>query len=192
MCVQKSIFATLNPYIIFLDLFLFLRTYTCIVYFFFSGKTVSMPSEGSSPHQLERRKKSLCDVDAGEGGSGSCPPRRHSKRIVHRTYPWGHMHIKTEIEAENPIDTSDDESVEDETYRMSPVPPLKTTSRMRLRAMIVGWGMKLKKKKGWLRGFSTLDLEEGLLSTLAQPSIACTSPWAIMSQVTKEKGQQSK
>jgi hypothetical protein len=48
------------------------------------------------------------------------------------------MHIKTEIEAENPIDTSDDESVEDETYRMSPVPPLKTTSRMRLRAMIVG------------------------------------------------------
>jgi hypothetical protein len=90
---------------------------------FFSGKTVSMPSKGSSPHQFERRKKSRRDVDVGEGGSGSRPTRRHSKRIVHRAYPRGHMRIDTEIEEENPMDTSDDESIEDETYSMSPVPP---------------------------------------------------------------------
>jgi hypothetical protein len=33
------------------------------------------------------------------------------------------MRIDTEIEEENPMDTSDDESIEDETYSMSPVPP---------------------------------------------------------------------
>jgi hypothetical protein len=82
-----------------------------------------MSSEGLSPHQLERRKKSRCDVDAGEGGSGSHPPQRQSKRIVHRAYPRGHMCIDTEIEKENPMNTSDDESAEDETYMMSPVPP---------------------------------------------------------------------
>jgi hypothetical protein len=53
--------------------------------------------------------------------------------------------------------------------------------------------MKLKKKKkGWLRGLSIPDLEEGLLSTLAQPSIAHTSLCIIMSQAIKVKGQQSK
>jgi hypothetical protein len=35
------------------------------------------------------------------------------------------MHIDTEIEEENPMETSDDESAEDETYRMSPVTPSK-------------------------------------------------------------------
>jgi hypothetical protein len=60
-----------------------------------------MSFEGSSPHQLERRKKSRHDVDAGEGGLGSRPPQRHSKRIVHRAYPRGHMCNDTKIEEEN-------------------------------------------------------------------------------------------
>jgi hypothetical protein len=34
--------------------------------------------------------------------------------------------------------------------------------------------LRKKKKKGWLRGLSIPDLEEGLLSTLAQPSVVCT------------------
>jgi hypothetical protein len=48
------------------------------------------------------------------------------------------MRIDTEIVEENPMDTSDDESAEDETYRMSLVPPYKIALRMRLKAMKVG------------------------------------------------------
>jgi hypothetical protein len=98
-----------------------------VLYLFFSEKTVSMSSKGSSPHQLERRKKSRRDVDAGEGGSESRPLQRYSKRIVHMAYPRGHMRNDTKIEEENPMDTSDDKSAEDETYRMSPVPPSKNS-----------------------------------------------------------------
>jgi hypothetical protein len=39
------------------------------------------------------------------------------------------MHIDTKIEEENPMDTSDDESAEDETYRMSPVPPFENSAK---------------------------------------------------------------
>jgi hypothetical protein len=35
-----------------------------------------MSSEGSSPHCLERRKKSGHDVDTGEGGSRSRQPQK--------------------------------------------------------------------------------------------------------------------
>jgi hypothetical protein len=38
------------------------------------------------------------------------------------------MCIDTEIEEENTMDISDDESVEDETYRMSPVPPYENNA----------------------------------------------------------------
>jgi hypothetical protein len=38
------------------------------------------------------------------------------------------MRIDTEIVEENPMDTSDDESAEDETYRMSLVPPYKNSA----------------------------------------------------------------
>jgi hypothetical protein len=51
---------------------------------------------------------------------------------------------------------------------------------------------KKKKKKGWLRGLSIPDLEEGLLSTLAQPSATRTSLCVIMPQAIKVKGKQSK
>jgi hypothetical protein len=99
---------TLNPSIFFIDLFLFLRTYACSILPFLSGKTTSMSSKSSSPHQLERRIYN---------------------RIVHRAYPRGRLHIETEIEEENPMDMRDDESVEDETYRMSPVPPSENNAK---------------------------------------------------------------
>jgi hypothetical protein len=40
------------------------------------------------------------------------------------------MHIDTEIEEveEDPMETSDDESADDETYKMSPVPPSENSS----------------------------------------------------------------
>jgi hypothetical protein len=41
---------------------------------------------------------------------------------VHRDNPRGHTHIDSEIVEENPMDTSDDESAEDKTYRMSLMP----------------------------------------------------------------------
>jgi hypothetical protein len=91
----------------------------------FSGISELMSSDGSSPHRIERRKKSRCDVDAGEGGSRNRPPRRQSKRTVHRDFPRGHMHNDMEIVEEDPMKTSDYESADDETYRMSPVPPSK-------------------------------------------------------------------
>jgi hypothetical protein len=80
---------------------------------------------GSPPTQYyERRKKSRCDVDAGEGSLRNPPPQRQSKRTVHRDFPRGHMHIDTEIEEveEDHMETSEDESVDDETYKMSLMP----------------------------------------------------------------------
>jgi hypothetical protein len=38
------------------------------------------------------------------------------------------MHIEIEIEEENPMDTNDDESAKDETYRMSLVPPFENSA----------------------------------------------------------------
>jgi hypothetical protein len=106
-----------------------LRTYTCVVYPFFSRKAMIMSSRSSPTQFYERRKKSQCDVDAGEGGSRSHPPRRQSKRIVHRDFPRGHVHIDTEIVEGDPMETSDDVFAEDEIYRMSPVPPSKNSTK---------------------------------------------------------------
>jgi hypothetical protein len=99
----------------------------------FSGKEAIM-SSGCPPTQFyERRKKSRCDVDAGEGGGGSRnpPPQRTSKRTLLRDFPRGRMHIDTEIEEveEDPMETSDDESADDETYKMSLAPPSKNNSK---------------------------------------------------------------
>jgi hypothetical protein len=96
----------------------------------FSGKAVIM-SFGSPPTQFyERRKKIRCDVNIGEGGSRNPPPQRTSKRTVLRDFPRDRMHIDTEIEEveEDPMETSDDEFTDDETYKMSPVPPSENSS----------------------------------------------------------------
>jgi hypothetical protein len=89
-----------------------------------------MSSESSPTQFYERRKKSRRDVDAGEGGSRNPSPQRTSKRTMVRDFPRGHMHIDTKIEEveEDPMETSDDESADDETYKMSPVPPSKNSS----------------------------------------------------------------
>jgi hypothetical protein len=91
----------------------------------FSGKTAIMSSESPPTQFYERRKKSRRDVNAGEGGSRNPPPQRTSKRIVLRDFPRGRIHIDMEIEEveEDHMETSDDESADDETYKMSPVPP---------------------------------------------------------------------
>jgi hypothetical protein len=49
---------------------------------------------------------------------------------VLRDFPRGRIHIDTEIEEveEDPMEVSDDESADDETYKMSPVPPSKNSS----------------------------------------------------------------
>jgi hypothetical protein len=62
--------------------------------------------------------------------SSESPPQRTSKRTVLRDFPRDRMHIDTEIEEveEDPIETSDDESSDDKTYKMSPVPPSKNSS----------------------------------------------------------------
>jgi hypothetical protein len=80
---------------------------------------------GSPPTQFyERRKKSRRDVNASEGSSRNPQPGTSTKRTVHRDYPRCCMHIDTEIEnvEEEQMETSDDdESVKDETYKMSPM-----------------------------------------------------------------------
>jgi hypothetical protein len=62
------------------------------------------------------------DVDIGKGGSSNPPPQRWSKRIVHRDYPRGRMHIETEIEEEDEhnVTSSEDDDVKDENYQISP------------------------------------------------------------------------
>jgi hypothetical protein len=97
----------------------------------FSRKAAIM-SSGSPPTQFyERRKKSRRDVDAGEGGSRNPPPQRTSKRIVLRDFPRGRMHIDMEIEEveEDPMETSDDESADDETYKIYLIPPSENSSK---------------------------------------------------------------
>jgi hypothetical protein len=49
---------------------------------------------------------------------------------VLRDFPRGHMHIDMENEEveEDPMETSDDESADDETYKMSLVPPYENNS----------------------------------------------------------------
>jgi hypothetical protein len=96
----------------------------------FSEKAIIISSESPPTQFYERRKKSRCDVDIGEGGSRNPPPQRTSKRTVLRDFPRGCMHIDMEIEEVegDPMETSDDESTDDETYKMSPVPPSKNSS----------------------------------------------------------------
>jgi hypothetical protein len=96
----------------------------------FSGKAVIMSSKIPPTQFYERRKKSRRDVDAGEGGSRNPPPQRTSKRTMLRDVPRDRMHIDTEIEEveEDPMETSDDESTDDETYKMSSVPPSENSS----------------------------------------------------------------
>jgi hypothetical protein len=97
------------------------------VLYIFSGKAAIMSFGSPSTQFFERRKKSRCDVDAGEGGSRNPLPQRTSKGTVLRDFLRGRMHIDTEIE-EDPMETSDDESANDETYKMSPVPPSENSS----------------------------------------------------------------
>jgi hypothetical protein len=96
----------------------------------FSGKAAIMSSESPPTQFYERRKKSWRDVNAGEGGSRNPPPQRTSKRTMLRDFPRGRIHIDTDIEEveEDPMETSDDESTNDETYKMSPVSPSKNIS----------------------------------------------------------------
>jgi hypothetical protein len=96
----------------------------------FSGKAAIMSFRSPPTQFYERRKKSRRDVNVGEGWSWNPPPQRTSKRTVHRDFPRGHMHIDMESEEveEDPMETSDDESVNDKTYKMSLVPPSKNSS----------------------------------------------------------------
>jgi hypothetical protein len=84
----------------------------------------------STTQFYERRRKSRRDIDAGKVGSRNPPPQRTSKRTVLRDFPRDHMHIDTEIEEveKDHMETSDDESADDETYKMSPVPPSENSS----------------------------------------------------------------
>jgi hypothetical protein len=95
----------------------------------FSGKAAIM-SSGSPPTQFYvRRKKCRRDVITGEGGSRNPNPQRTSKGTVLRDFPRGRMHIDTEIKEveEYPVETSDDESTDDEIYKLSLVPPSKNS-----------------------------------------------------------------
>jgi hypothetical protein len=92
----------------------------CIL--FSSGKSVILFE--SPPTQFyERRKKSRRGVDASEGSSRNPQPSTSTRRTMHSDYPRGRMHIDTEIEEveEDRMETSEDESVDDETYKMSPM-----------------------------------------------------------------------
>jgi hypothetical protein len=129
ICVQKAVPATQNSSIISFDL-LFVPEDLCMCCILFSlGKTAIM---SGSPHTqyYERRKKIRRNVNAGEGSSRNPPPQRQSKRTVHRDFPRGHMHIDTEIEEveEDRMETSEDESADHETYKMSPMPASETSA----------------------------------------------------------------
>jgi hypothetical protein len=121
---RKPFLAVLSPFIHFIDLFLFLRTYTCFVY------SSPWESQRSCPEALLPNFMRGGRVDADEGRSRIPQPGTSTKRIVHRDFPRGRMHIDTKIEEveEDRIETSDDESADDETYRMSPMQASKNST----------------------------------------------------------------
>jgi hypothetical protein len=89
------------------------------------------------------------------------------------------MHIDIEIEEveEDHIETSYDESADDETYRMSP----KQTSQNSIEEDEDN-GSELRhesaaeeEEEGWLKRLSTPDLAEGILLILVPPSMSLTS-----------------
>jgi hypothetical protein len=130
MCVQKPIPTILSSFILIFGLFFVPEDLCMYCTSLFLGKAVIISSGSPSTQFYEGRKKSQCDVNAGEGGSRNPPPQRTSKRTVLRDFPRGCMHIDTEIEEveEDPMETSDDESDNDETYKMSLVPPSENNS----------------------------------------------------------------
>jgi hypothetical protein len=137
-------------------------------------------SSRSPPTQFyERRKKSRRDVDTGEGGLRNPPPQRTSKRIVLTDFPRGRMHIDMEIEEveEDPMETSDDESTDDETYKMSLVPPSENSSENDVESIESELRRQVEEEEQeeMVKGPSIPDLEEGFLSTLVQPLEGHTS-----------------
>jgi hypothetical protein len=87
----------------------------------FSSRNTIVMSANPPTQYYARRKKSRRDVDVGEGSSRHTPPQRQSKRTALRDFPRGRMHIDIEIEEveEDHMKTSEDESADDETYKMS-------------------------------------------------------------------------
>jgi hypothetical protein len=86
-----------------------------------SGKVESMSSERPSIQYYEKRKKSRRDVDAGEGSSRNPPLWRSTRAAAHRDLPRGSMDTDLKIgEEEHIVESSDDDDVEDENYRISP------------------------------------------------------------------------
>jgi hypothetical protein len=130
MCVQKHILAIMSSFILVFGFFFVLEDLCMYCTSLFSGKATIISFRSPSTQFYKRRKKSRRDVDAGEGESRNPSPQRTSKRTVLRDFPRGHMHIYTEIEdvQEDPMETSDDESANDETYKMSLVPPSENSS----------------------------------------------------------------
>jgi hypothetical protein len=89
------------------------------------------------------------------------------------------MHIDIEIEEveEDHIETSYDESADDETYRMSP----KQTSQNSTEEDEDNGSEERhesaaeEEEEGWLKRLSTPDLAEGILLILVPPSMSLTS-----------------
>jgi hypothetical protein len=88
---------------------------------FISGKAEIMSSGRPSTQYYERRKKSCRDVDVGKGSSRDPPLRIFTREEAHKNLPRGRMAIDAEIEDEEEplVESSDDDDIEDETYRIS-------------------------------------------------------------------------
>jgi hypothetical protein len=125
-----------------------------LLYLFFSGKAASMSSRSPPTNFYERRKKSRHDVDVTEGGSSSPPPQRQSKRTVHREFPRDFMHIDTVIEEVegDPIESSADESAEDETYKMSPMAQSKNSDEDEIESHDSGVSDEAKEEERMVEG----------------------------------------
>jgi hypothetical protein len=67
-------------------------------------------------------------------------------------FPRGHMSTDAKIveEEEDPMETGDDESADDETYRMSPMPPSENNVEDDVESDESG--LRKKCRKRWLRG----------------------------------------
>jgi hypothetical protein len=119
MCQETHFCSSETVYPLLSFLFVPGDLYVCYISFI-SGKVEIKSSRRPSTKYYERRRKSHRDVDVGEVSSRDPPLQRSTRETTHNNLPRDCMDIDLEIEEEEPlVESSDDDNVEYENYRIS-------------------------------------------------------------------------
>jgi hypothetical protein len=101
------------------------------------------------------------------------------------------MHIDKKIVEEDPMESSDDESAKDETYRMSPVPPSENSIEDEIESNDSGVRHEAKEEEEEGMGVGTLNPQSRRRAPF-NPSPTIRSPYKPLSyHVTSYKGKRA-